>query len=297
MLLSMTGFGEARLQNEQFSLTVEFRTVNNRYFKLNCKLPDVYAPLEPDIERVVRETISRGTVSLSIRKDRAAGGNAYSIDQTLLASYFRQVQATAAELKFPLDKSLLDLTQLASLPGVIREETDRDVDLDREWKSLKQVLEEALQKLSEFRQREGAAMRRDLELQAGVIRQRLEEVETRAPQVVAEYRQKLLERVRQALSEADVTLSESDLIREVSIFSDRCDINEEITRLKCHLDQLKSFLNEAAANGRKLDFLTQEIFREVNTIGSKANNVEIAHAVVEMKSAVDRIKEIVQNVE
>ncbi|MFO1023125.1 MAG: YicC/YloC family endoribonuclease [Planctomycetales bacterium] len=297
MLLSMTGFGEARLQNEQFSLTVEIRTVNNRYFKLNSKLPDAYAPFEPEIERVVRETISRGTVSLAIRKDRAAGGNAYSIDQVLLASYFRQVQATAAELKFPHDKTLLDLIQLASLPGVIREETDREVDLEREWQSLKQVLEDALQKLAEFRKREGAAMRSDLELQAGVIRQRLSEVETRAPQVVAEYRQKLLERVRQALAEADVTLSESDLIREVSIFSDRCDINEEITRLKCHLDQLKTFLGEEAANGRKLDFLTQEIFREVNTIGSKAYNVEIAHAVVDMKSAVERIREIVQNVE
>jgi uncharacterized protein (TIGR00255 family) len=118
-----------------------------------------------------------------------------------------------------------------------------------------------------------------------------------APQVVSEYRLKLLERVRQVLAEANSHLAESDLIREVSIYSDRSDINEEITRLRCHLEQFQTFMNEAASSGRKLEFLSQEMFREVNTIGSKANNVPIAHCVVEMKAAIEKIREILQNVE
>ncbi|MFN6108665.1 MAG: endoribonuclease YicC domain-containing protein, partial [Planctomycetaceae bacterium] len=138
---------------------------------------------------------------------------------------------------------------------------------------------------------------RELERNLGVISAQLAEVARQAPLTVTEYRAKLLERVRQAIAEAGVTLSETDLIREVAIYADRGDINEEITRLRSHLSQFGTFLAEPASTGRKLDFLSQEMFREINTIGSKANHVGIAHAVVEMKAAVEKIREVLQTVE
>ena len=140
-------------------------------------------------------------------------------------------------------------------------------------------------------------MERELVENAKTIAVRLAAVTALAPQVVAEYRTKLLERVRQLLADSGVPVAEPDLIREVSIFSERSDINEEITRLRSHLEQFQTFIGEPASAGRKLDFLSQEMNREVNTIGSKANNVPIAHCVVEMKAAIEKMREILQNVE
>ena len=140
-------------------------------------------------------------------------------------------------------------------------------------------------------------MLRDLRLNAGIISEQLMQVADLAPQVVASFRDRLLERVKELLATSDVSVDSSDLIREVSIFSERCDINEEITRLRSHLEQFETFLQGDSSQGRKLEFLSQEMFREVNTIGAKANNVAIAHSVVEMKSAVEKIREVLQNVE
>ena len=140
-------------------------------------------------------------------------------------------------------------------------------------------------------------MRQDLKLQCRVIEEQVNEVEKQAPQVVSEYRAKLLDRVRKAITESDVQIDDKDVIREVATFADRCDINEEITRLRSHIQQFYAFTDSDKSQGRKLQFIGQEMFREINTIGSKANNVPIAHAVVEMKAAIERIREVLQNVE
>ena len=189
------------------------------------------------------------------------------------------------------------MSSLLTLPGAITEHAREELDADADWPFLKGLLEQALVKLHEFRQREGRSMGDDLRLNSGVIATNLSEIATGAPEVVRAYRDKLLDRIRELVKGTNVVISEPDLIREVSLFADRCDINEEITRLRCHLEQFEVFLNDKVSQGRKLDFLTQEMFREVNTIGSKANNVSLARCVVEMKSSVDRIREVLQNVE
>lgn len=294
MLLSMTGFGDARFQGENLAAAVEVRAVNNRYLKITTKCAEVYAGLEGEIERVVREAIGRGTVNVAIRVDRLHRAEDYALSQTALQSYWAQLQKAARELHAPPPG---DLGQLLVLPGVVAEETLRSVDLNADWELIRKLLEGALAKLHEFRAEEGKSMERELVANVQTIATRLDEVAALAPQVVSEYRAKLLERVRQLLKDSGVPVAEPDLIREVSIFSDRSDINEEITRLRSHLDQFHAFIRETASPGRKLDFLSQEMFREVNTIGSKANNVAIAHCVVEMKAAVEKMREILQNVE
>lgn len=292
----MTGYGDARLQTEKNSLSVEVRTVNNRYFKLNLKLPDRYGSLEPEIEKLVREEVSRGSIQLAIRYEAADSAGQLRLNTKLLEQYADQL-AEVIGRRGGVIASEVRLDSLTSLPGIVEDDSRHGADLETEWPQLSGVIREALVRLQEFRKREGATMGADLATQAAGVRRQLDLVTETAPQVVAEYRVKMLERVRQTLAESDVTLTESDLIREVAIFADRCDINEEITRLKCHLGHYDSLLKDQTSQGRKLEFLTQEMFREVNTIGSKANNVTIAHAVVEMKACVERIREVLQNVE
>lgn len=290
----MTGFGDARFQGEGLSASVEVRAVNNRYLKVSIKCAEVYAALEGDIERVVRESISRGTVSVTVRVDRLHRAEDFALNQTALSSYWAQLQTAAHELHAPPPG---DLGQLLALPGVVADETLRSVDIETDWALVRRLLGESLDKLRTFRIDEGRSMERELVANVQSIAGQLDEVAAVAPQVVAEHRVKLLERVRQTLKDSGVPVAEPDLIREVSIFSDRTDINEEITRLRSHLDQFHAFVGEKASTGRKLDFLSQEMFREINTIGSKANNVAIARCVVEMKAAVEKMREILQNVE
>jgi uncharacterized protein (TIGR00255 family) len=288
----MTGFGDARAEGQGLVVAVEIRTVNNRYLKIMVKCSDTYAPLEAEIERVVRESISRGTVNLTV-KIAPAGGEDFRLNELALRSYWRQLLNIADELQSPPP----DLGRLLLLPGVVGESDRGESDLGSVWKLVEQPLRKALTGLRAFRQEEGRQMERELIANVDAIGVRLADIVTIAPQVVAEFRNRIHERVQQLLSGENATVSNEDLIREVSIFADRSDINEEITRLKCHLDQFRAFVQEPTSAGRKLDFLTQEMFREVNTIGSKANNVSIAHAVVDMKAAVEKIREILQNVE
>jgi len=294
VLLSMTGFGDARLDDGRIAVAVEVRTVNNRYLKVITKCPDVFAPLEGEVEKIVREHIGRGTVTVDMRLDRLDRGSASALNQEVLQAYWKQLTALARTLHAPAPS---DLASLLVLPGVVSDEDERGCDVDAEWKLASETLRQALSRLQRFRVDEGRSMQDDLQANVRVVADRLNQVVDLAPQVVSEYRMKLLERVRQTIAEVDVTVTDSDLIREVSIFADKCDINEEITRLRCHLEQFEAFLHSDESTGRKLEFLTQEMFREVNTIGSKANNVPIAHAVVAMKAAVEKIKEVLQNVE
>lgn len=294
MLLSMTGFGDARSQTEQLSVAVEIRTVNNRYLKVAMKYPDPFAPFEGEIEKLMREVIARGTVNVNIRLERRQRAEDFRLNLPAVEAYWQQLRVAAETLQARLPG---DLSSLLVLPGVVDESSSRTADVETGWPLIRGALQEALQKLQGFRAEEGRSMERELLANIEVIARRVQDVAMLAPQVVSEYRNRLLERVRQVLQETNVPLETDHLIREVSIFADKADINEELTRLRCHLDQFQAFVKETASAGRKLDFLTQEIFREVNTIGSKANNVPIAHAVVEMKGAVEKIREILQNVE
>jgi len=212
----------------------------------------------------------------------------------LIADYAEQFRGMAERLGLSGE---LTLDTLLSLPGVIGDDHSRAGGGEEMWPGLEASLQEALEQLASFRTQEGVTIEADLGHQCGVVGTELEAVRLRSPKVAEAYRQKLLERVGNALAGTVAKVSETDVIREVSLFADRCDINEELSRMDAHLVQFRQILDGDSSEGRKLDFLAQEMFRETNTIGSKANDVEIAHRVVEIKLAIERMRENLQNVE
>lgn len=290
----MTGFGESRSQSGDWHLAVELRSINNRHFKLNLRCPDGFFHYEADLERLLRETISRGTVSLTIRLDSAGGMGAPRLNRDVLLSYWNQLRDLSTDLGAPHTPAVSELLQL---PGVLDDGRLTAEQVEALWPFVQDGVRAAVARLEEFRQREGAAMAADLRTQCEAIEKTLVEVVTIAPQVVADYRDKLQQRVQKLLEGTGITLEQDNLIREVAFFADRCDINEEITRLRSHIEQFLSLLTAKTSQGRKLEFLCQEMFRESNTIGSKANHVGIGHASVEMKTCVERIREVIANIE
>jgi uncharacterized protein (TIGR00255 family) len=290
----MTGFGDFRGQDDRLCVAIEVRSVNNRYFKLVVKSPERFQPLEGEIERVVRESITRGTVNVLLRVDGIAASLGYRLDAAVLKSYWQELNGLSSALGQAPPR---DLGGLLALPGVVVEGDTTRADPREAWPLIESTLREALKKLREFRAAEGASMAQDLQTNLKVVSTQLDEIATKAPEIVREFRDKLHERVRELLAGSESSVQPADLIREVSIFADRCDIGEEILRLRSHIEQFQAFVLEPQSQGRKLEFLTQEMVREANTIGSKANNVQVAHAVVEIKSAIERIREVVQNLE
>ena len=294
MLLSMTGFGESHSQRDGLAVSVEVRTVNNRYLKLSTRTSEGYAALEPHIEAVVRKNIRRGTVQVTVRVDRARSADDYRINLDVLASYRRQIEAASQGWQ---QEHPVPLESLLPLPGVVVENLCAALDVTEHWPVICETLEAAIDHMEKMRQEEGRAMAADLKLNARSIVTCLDEVQRRVPLVVDAYRGRLVDRVEKALAEFQVTLDPADLLREVSLFSERSDISEEVVRLRSHLDQFEQLLDAPESAGRKLDFLTQEMVREANTIGAKANDVEIARHVIEIKAAIERIREMIQNVE
>jgi uncharacterized protein (TIGR00255 family) len=290
----MTGFGESHSQRDGLAVSVEVRTINSRYLKLTTRTSEGYAALEPQMEAAVRKRIRRGTVQVTLRVDRLHLGDEYRLNVDVLHSYRRQIEAVRAEWQpdrhVPLESLLL-------LPGVIDETVTAAHDVTDDWPVISQTLEAAIDRMEQMRAEEGRTMGVDLRANAGAAAASLADVERRAPLVVETYRARLTERVQRAVAEFQLTLDPADLLREVSLFADRCDISEEIVRLRSHLEQFDKLLECEESSGRKFDFLTQEMVREANTIGSKANDVEIARHVIEIKTAIERIREMIQNVE
>lgn len=290
MLLSMTGFGEARAQDERWSVGVEVRTVNNRHLKMSAKISEPYGALEPELERLVRETVRRGTVQILLRVERPRRSDDYRLNAVALASYRDQLHALAGGVP-------IDLANLLALPGVVEE---RKLDMDdphADWPALSAVVAQALAKLQGARADEGRAMAEELLALGRAVAAQLERVDARGPEVVLAYQKRLTERVQGLLQGHAITIEAKDLIREVAILAERADISEEIVRLRAHLAQYVEVINEPESAGRKLEFVVQEMGRETNTIGSKANDVEISRAVVEIKGLLEKIRELIQNVE
>lgn len=290
----MTGFGEAHRQTDGLAVAVEVRTINNRYFKLTLKCGEGYSLLEPEIESVVRRQIRRGTVQVALRVDRVRGSEDYQLNQAVLANYRRQLDVLARDWQA---NDTVPLASLLSLPGVVIENPTSPSEAEEEWPLVRDALESAMQNLAQMRTDEGRAMAADLRANCQALATELTHIEKRAPLVVAAYRERLAERLQAALAEFAVTLDPGDLIKEVGIFAERSDISEEIVRLRSHLDQFDAIMELPESSGRKLEFLTQEMFRETNTIGSKANDVQIARHVIDIKAGIERIREMIQNVE
>jgi uncharacterized protein (TIGR00255 family) len=290
----MTGFGEARGQKEGLAVAVEVRTINSRHFKLSYRASEGYAALEPEIETVTREIIRRGTVQLNLRVDRRASVDDYRINTDVLENYRRQLQAYTGRQEWS-DPD--DLHMLLSLPGAVDEQSRIDHDPHDEWPAIRPIVCDALGATAKMRAEEGVALAADLAHNGRQILELLDTISQQAPAVTLAYQSRLSQRVQQALSELNVTVQPADLLREVSLFADRSDISEEIVRLRSHLQQYEAALLLPESSGRKLEFIAQEMGREVNTIGSKANDAEISRLVVEVKTALERIREQIQNVE
>jgi uncharacterized protein (TIGR00255 family) len=292
VLLSMTGFGEARLQDDRWSVSVEVRTVNNRHLKLNAKVTEPYGALEPELERVVRESVRRGTVNLMVRVERPRRAEDYRINTVALASYRDQLRALYEPAGAPIE-----ISALVNLPGVVEDRKPSGDDPHEDWPVLAAVVGEALKKLQAMRAEEGRAMADELLLLGKAIATHLSEVALRGPEVVSAYQKRITERVRSLVEGQGVTIEPKDLIREVAILAERADISEEIVRLRAHLAQYIDVIHEPESAGRKLEFVVQEMGREANTIGSKANDVEISRRVVEIKGLLEKVRELIQNVE
>ncbi len=291
MLLSMTGFGEARIQDDRWTVTAEVRSVNNRHLKLNARISEPYGALEPEVERMVRESIRRGTVQLTLRVERPRRPEDYRLNLVALKSYGDQLRALRG------GEGPVEVAALLSLPGIVEERRQAVDDPHEDWPMLARLIAGALRALQDSRKEEGRAMADELLALAATIRENLERVAGRGPEVVVSYQKRLAERVQALVRDQGVSIEAKDLIREVAIYAERADIAEEVVRLRAHLGQFSEVIGEPESSGRKLEFVVQEMGRETNTIGSKANDVEISRAVVEMKGALEKIRELIQNVE
>ncbi|MEW4456158.1 YicC/YloC family endoribonuclease [Bremerella sp. JC817] len=294
MLLSMTGYGDAHLHTEGVSVSIEIRSVNNRYFKLAVRGNELFSGLESQIEAVTRKHINRGTITINLRIKQDVTADKYRIDTEVLESYIQQIHKLGSKVGITETPHIDSILQL---PGVVQENSDSDDEQFNAWPVIEQALKTALEKFDSMRRHEGEATTKDLRENLALIASHLEEIEAKSPDVIAGYRDRMTDRVNKVLEEFDVSVDPATLLREVAIFTDRVNISEEVVRLKSHLGQFENFLTQKESTGRKLDFLTQELFRETNTIGSKANDAEIAKAVVEMKTAIEKIREQVQNIE
>jgi uncharacterized protein (TIGR00255 family) len=292
MISSMTGYGDAQHSTDGVGYAIEIRSLNNRYLKPSIKLPEHLQYLEGDVEKVLRSRIVRGSVNCSIRVRDTSAQAAYEINVAALQAYLDQLAKVRTG-----GAASIDLGTVLALPGVCQPPELDEAVREQQWAIIERLLNEALDKLIAMRQAEGQALREDLLRHIDAITADLEAVTARAPLVIEEYHKRLLSRVNELVGNAKLQLEAADLAKEVALFAERCDISEEIARLKSHMDQFRKACDGKQHAGRKLEFITQEMLREANTIASKSNDAAVARHVVEIKGHIDRLKEQVQNVE
>ena len=294
MINSMTGYGGSQDQLDGVTYIVEIRTLNNRYFKTKIRLPEPAAFLEKDIEKLLRENLSRGMVDYVLRLKNAPVEVLFDIDETALQGLMERLGriASSAGIECPID-----VGHLLTLPGVLSPAAPDEKKAERIRKKVLTITQQALEQLKQMRATEGAALTAELDSYCKAITQDLDRIRTRRTVVLQDYHEKLKNRVDKLLADADVQLDQEVVAREVAILADRSDIAEEIARLDSHLQQFAQNRQAKGQAGRRLDFLSQEMLREANTIASKASDAEIIHYVVAIKCQIDRIKEQVQNIE
>lgn len=292
----MTGYGDASTTIDGVHYFVEVRSLNNKYFKATIRLTEALQGLESELEARLREKVSRGTVTLTARSTDASASAAYTINVQALDRYLKQLEGLSAANGGSLK---IDPAQLLMLPGVLQPPADEEDRLDNARKVFLPLLDKAVANLLAMRQREGKVLVDDLRAHKDYIAERLMLVAERAPGVVADYQLRLKTRIEQMFKQADATVETADLIREIAVYAERTDIAEEIKRLSAHLDQFGSLISATDGKpiGRTLDFLAQEMLREANTIASKSPDAAISRSTVEIKGAIDRIKEQAQNIE
>ena len=294
MIKSMTGYGRGEADRDGRKITVEVRSVNNRYLDCNVKLPRAYIFAEDAIKTRVGQAISRGKVDVFVNIAQT-GGDAMSVivNEELARSYLDALQKIAA-LNPEQVKSDCRAADLARFPDILTVEKQEE-DLEAVAAEICSVLDLALADFDGMRTREGEKLKDDILSRARTIEDYTGKVEQRSPQTVSEYRARLEAKMQEVLQNTQI--EESRLLTEAAIFADKVAVDEETVRLRSHLEQLRDMLGKGGATGRKLDFLIQEFNRETNTIGSKCNDIEISRMVVDMKAEIEKIREQVQNIE
>ena len=289
LLLSMTGHGQASVQNDQVRVVAEIKAVNNRFLKTNIHC-DLDANHQAKLESLVKKYVNRGSVSLRLKTQTHNSTVEFKFNESVLRSYWLHLSEIAGS------SQPINVESLLQLPGVIAENIDDDLNATV-WPLAEQATTEALESLNQMRSLEGDVMQQNMQANLKTIGQQLERIKALAPCVIESYSKRMTERINSLLEEYQVSIQPTDVVKEVGVFAEKCDISEETVRLGSHIEQFDCVINDTASNGKKLDFLVQEMLRETNTIGSKANDFEIANHVVEIKTAIERIREMVQNVE
>jgi len=293
MIKSMTGFGRSENTDGVHNFTIEVKTLNHRYNDIIIKMPKHINYVEENVKKVIREKINRGRVEVYISLEYEDDRNIdVRVNVPLARAYKKALDEMTNEL-FP-DESV-NIEHIIKMPDIVKAERLED-DENEIWLCLEKALEEALDNVFEMRTREGYELSKDIRERTLKIKKMIESIEKRAPIVVLEYKEKLKERVEELLDN-EYKLDESKLANEVAFYADKSNITEEIVRLYSHINQLLECLDSIEPVGRKLDFLIQEMNREINTIGSKSSDIEIGKTVVEVKSELEKVREQIQNVE
>lgn len=292
MVKSMTGYGRAEDTLNGCTITVELRSVNNRYLDCNVRMPRLYLFAEETIKGRVQNTISRGKVDVFVTLDMTGGEQVQvSVNQPLADGYYAALTQLAE--RYGLSKDI-SVSLLSRFPDVLLAEKAEE-DVEQRAQDICSVLDRALADFDQMRTREGARLEADVLSRADRIEELVGLVEKRSPQTVSEYRAKLEARMKEVLE--NTQLDPARILTEAAIFADKVAVDEETVRLRSHIGQLRHMLEQGGATGRKLDFLIQEFNREANTIGSKCSDIDIARHVVDIKAEIEKIREQVQNIE
>ncbi len=292
MIKSMTGYGRASGASGRLQITVELKSVNNRFLDCSVKLPRAYTAAEETLKKTVQNAIARGKVDVFVTVDASQADDVELIvNEPLADSYDKVIKEVAEKYGLPNDATATTVIRLPDVLTIRKKETDTEA----LTADLNEILKAAIADFDAMREKEGEKLKSDVLARAEEIERLTAIVEERSPRIVSEYREKLLAKMREVLEGA--TVDESRVITEAAIFADKTAVDEETVRLHSHIAQLRDILKEGGAVGRKLDFLIQEFNREANTIGSKANDADTAKVVVDMKSEIEKIREQIQNIE
>ncbi len=292
MIKSMTGYGRAEHSTDEMDVAVELKSVNHRYLEFSARVPRNYAFLEERLKRYFQQRVSRGKLDVFVSIDASRQpGVAVELNEPLAEAYAAALRRLAVCAGLPEESLLSRIAQYPDLMNVRKETPDEEA----VWSLVEPAAEEALAAFMRMREAEGQRMKQDVLERLDAILRQVAFVESRSPETVKNYRERIEQKVRELLGDAQV--DEQRLLTETALFADKVAVAEETVRLRSHMDQVRALLESGEPVGRKLDFIVQEMNREANTIGSKAQDMEVTRAVVEIKSEIEKIREQIQNIE
>lgn len=292
---SMTGFGAGTYSNESLSVTIEMRAVNQRFLELNIRMPHAYLALEDSLRQQIKKVLHRGKVDVFVTvREIAPQAPVVSVNYAALTACKDALDAVQAKL-FNGEKTTLPLIMGLTKDWFSQEPPQ--IDADAVWPAFEQALSLSLQEMTAMRQREGENISRDLLQRADTMTTMIDTIASRKEEILSRYQERLEKRILSLLEKAEKVPDEDRLLQEVAVYADKVDFTEEVVRFRSHVVQLKGFLQQEGDIGRKLDFLIQEMNREVNTIGSKAGDTDVTAYVLQLKNEIEKIREQIQNIE